>query len=118
LSRVGDKWSLLVVEVLSDAPKRFNDLRRSIEGISQRMLALTLRGLERDGLIAREVRATVPPSVEYSLTKVGATLRDPVRALASWATNHRLEIQGARSAFDERDRKLKLRKARLAARLG
>jgi DNA-binding HxlR family transcriptional regulator len=100
LNRVGDKWSVLVVELLGDGPRRFGDLRRSIEGISQRMLTLSLRALERDGLVKRTVFPTVPPSVEYSLTPLGRTLLEPVCALASWAATHREEIQSARERFD------------------
>ena len=100
LNRVGDKWSVLVVELLGDGPLRFGELRRRIEGISQRMLTLSLRALERDGLIRRTVFPTVPPSVEYALTPLGRTLLEPVCALASWASKHREEIQSARERFD------------------
>src|SRR2546421_2349465 len=82
LNRVGDKWSVLVVELLGDGTKRFSELRRSIEGISQRMLTLTVRGLERDGLVTRTVFPTVPPRVDYQLTAMGRTLLKPIRALA------------------------------------
>src|ERR1700733_16190049 len=81
LSRVGDKWSLLIVSILSDTPLRFNELRRRIDGISQRMLTRTLRELERDGLVTRTVTPTTPPSVEYELTDLGHTLMKPVMAL-------------------------------------
>ncbi len=100
LNRVGDKWSLFVVRRLSEGPRRFSELRRGIEGISQRMLTLTLRGLERDGLIRRTVSPTVPPRVDYALTPLGKTLRQPVEALAGWADKHRLEMQTARAEFD------------------
>jgi DNA-binding HxlR family transcriptional regulator len=100
LDRVGDKWSVLVVELLAEEPRRFGRLRRSIEGISQRMLTLSLRALERDGLVKRTVFPTVPPSVEYALTPLGRTLREPVCSLASWASKHRVEIQAARERFD------------------
>lgn len=100
LNRVGDKWSVLIVELLADGPHRFSDLRRNIEGISQRMLTLTLRGLERDGLVTRTVFPTVPPQVEYALTPLGRTLIDPVRALALWAQQYRVQIQAARDRFD------------------
>lgn len=103
LSRVGDKWSVLVVSMLSDRPLRFNELRRSIEGISQRMLTLTLRGLERDGLVTRTVTPSVPPRVDYELTELGRTLLDPVQALAAWAGDHRGEIARARERFDRKD---------------
>jgi DNA-binding HxlR family transcriptional regulator len=100
LNRVGDKWSVLVVALLSGGPRRFNELRRTIEGISQRMLTLTLRGLERDGLVTRRVYPTVPPRVDYELTTVGRTLLEPVQALAAWASRHREGIQKARLRFD------------------
>ncbi|CAN7456066.1 helix-turn-helix domain-containing protein [Phenylobacterium sp. LjRoot225] len=100
LNRVGDKWSLLVVGALDGGPRRFNDLRRNIHGVSQRMLTLTLRLLERDGLVTRTVFATVPPSVEYQLTPLGRTLIEPVRALSQWARQHRDEIRAARAQFD------------------
>jgi DNA-binding HxlR family transcriptional regulator len=100
LSRVGDKWSLLVVAMLAEEKKRFSELRRNIEGISQRMLTLTLRGLERDGLVTRTVFPTIPPRVEYALTPLGRTLIDPVLELASWADKHREAIQQARARFD------------------
>lgn len=100
LKRVGDKWSILVVAVLRDGPTRFNELRRSIEGISQRMLTLTLRSLERDGLVARTVAPTTPPRVDYRLTRSGRTLLDPIMALADWAEKNRASIRGARARFD------------------
>ena len=100
LDRVGDKWSVLVVIVLQDGTLRFGDLRRSIEGISQRMLTHTLRQLERDGLVSRTVYPTVPLRVEYELTAVGKTLVDPLTALAHWAEGHRESILSARAAYD------------------
>ncbi len=102
LNRVGDKWSVFTVGVLGDGPKRFNELRRTIEGISQRMLTLTLRGLERDGLVRRTITPSIPPRVDYELTKLGRTLLEPVRVLAQWAEKHRHEIQGARASYDGR----------------
>ena len=102
LNRVGDKWSVLVIVLLGDGTKRFSELKRMIEGISQRMLTLTVRGLERDGLVERTVYATVPPRVEYALTPLGKTLIEPVTELARWAERHGREIQRARSAFDKR----------------
>ena len=84
LNRVGDKWSILVVAVLRDGSMRFSDLRRSVDGISQRMLTLTLRGLERDGLVTRTVTPTTPPRVDYALTRLGRSLLDPIMALAEW----------------------------------
>ena len=100
LSRVGDKWSVFVIALLGDGPKRFSAIKRTIEGISQRMLTLTLRALERDGLVTRTVFPTIPPRVDYALTPLGATLLEPVRALAAWARLHRQEIQDARDSFD------------------
>lgn len=105
LSRVGDKWSILVVAVLRDGAMRFNDLRRSIDGISQRMLTLTLRGLERDGLVTRTVTPTTPPRVDYALTRLGRTLLDPIMALADWAEMNRATIQMSRQKFDENGRR-------------
>jgi len=102
LDRVGDKWSVLIVGTLGARPLRFGELRRSIEGISQRMLTLTLRALERDGLVTRTVHPTVPPSVEYALTPLGQTLLASVDGLARWADANRLAIQRSREAFDDR----------------
>ena len=100
LSRVGDKWSVFVVSRLGDGPKRFNELRREIGGISQRMLTLTLRGLERDGLITRTVFPTVPPRVDYELTALGRDLLNPVSALGAWAIRNQPKIARAREQFD------------------
>jgi DNA-binding HxlR family transcriptional regulator len=100
LARIGDKWTLLVVELLTDGPMRFNEIRRTIGNISQRMLTLTVRGLERDGLVTRTVYPTIPPRVDYELTKLGRTLREPVMAIASWARKNRPSIAEARKAFD------------------
>lgn len=100
LSRVGDKWSILVIMVLSDGAKRFSELQRSIEGISQRMLTLTLRGLERDGFVTRKVFPTIPPKVEYALTPIGESLREPINALGGWVQNNLPAIAAAREEFD------------------
>ena len=100
LARVGDKWSVLVVTRLGDGTKRFSALRREIGGISQRMLTLTLRGLERDGLISRTQFPTVPPRVEYALTPLGRSLLDPVSALGDWALAHKQAIEEAQTRFD------------------
>ena len=100
LARVGDKWTVLVVSTLGDGPKRFNELRRGLGSISQRMLTLTLRGLERDGLVTRTVFPTIPPRVEYELTKLGHSLLDPVSSLALWARQNRSGIAAARQRFD------------------
>src|ERR1700680_2713074 len=100
LARVGDKWTVLVVSVLGEGPKRFNELRRALGSISQRMLTLTLRGLERDGLATRTVFPTVPPRVDYELTKLGRLLLEPVSTLGLWALKNRVGIQDARRRFD------------------
>ena len=100
LDRIGDKWSVLVVAMLGDGPKRFNELRRAIASISQRMLTLTLRGLERDGLVTRTVFPTIPPRVDYELTELGRSLLEPVNALGTWARQNRQRIQQARIQFD------------------
>ncbi|MCK6524309.1 helix-turn-helix transcriptional regulator [Myxococcota bacterium] len=100
LDRVGDKWSMLVLHILGGGPQRFSALRRSIEGISQRMLTRTLRLMERDGLVLRTVYPTVPPQVEYALTPLGRTLLEPVSALAAWAATHQPEVIAARRRFD------------------
>jgi DNA-binding HxlR family transcriptional regulator len=102
LDRVGDKWSVYIVAMLSGGPLRFSELRRRIDGISQRMLTLTLRSLERDGLVTRTVHPTVPPSVEYALTRLGRTLIEPVMALVAWAEKNKTRIQVARDEFDRR----------------
>jgi DNA-binding HxlR family transcriptional regulator len=99
LSLIGDKWSVMVIVNLGDGTQRFSDLKRAIEGISQRMLTLTLRGLERDGLVTRTVFPTIPPRVDYELTRLGRTLLGPVTVLATWAQRHKPEIQRAREAF-------------------
>ena len=102
LARIGDKWSLLVMGMLDGAPQRFTALRNSVPGISQRMLTLTLRSLERDGLVSRTVYAEVPPRVEYEVTALGATLIPPVKALANWAAENQGEILERRDEFDDR----------------
>jgi DNA-binding HxlR family transcriptional regulator len=103
LARVGDKWSVFVIMMLRDGPKRFNEIKRMIGGISQRMLTLTLRGLERDGLVTRTVFPTIPPRVDYELTDLGRGLSKPVIALGQWAVEHQTEIQDARMRFDLRN---------------
>jgi len=100
LARVGDKWSVLVVSRLGEGALRFNELRRSIGGISQRMLTLTLRGLERDGLVTRTVFPTIPPRVDYALTPLGRDLLQPVSALGAWALRNQAKIARAREHFD------------------
>ncbi len=100
LGRIGDKWTVFVVGSLAGGPMRFSELRRGIEGISQRMLTLTLRALERDGLVTRTVQPTIPPRVDYALTPLGCTLIEPLVALAEWATAHRGAVEAARGRFD------------------
>ena len=100
LARVGDKWTILVVNELGPGPRRFNEVRKALGSISQRMLTLTLRGLERDGLVTRTVFPTVPPRVDYELTDLGRSLLEPVKGLGAWALTHRPDIQEARKRFD------------------
>jgi DNA-binding HxlR family transcriptional regulator len=102
LARVGDKWSVLVIMMLINGPMRFNELKRTIGGISQRMLTLTLRGLERDGLVTRTIFPTIPPRVDYELTDLGRGLSRPVEALGKWAMEHLAQIEAARTRFDKR----------------
>lgn len=100
LDRVGDKWSVVVLHHLSAGTMRFSELLRAIPGISQRMLTVTLRGLERDGLVRRTVHPVVPPHVDYDLTPLGETLRDIVSSLVVWAHEHLDEIDVARESYD------------------
>jgi DNA-binding HxlR family transcriptional regulator len=102
LERVGDKWSLLVIGVLQPGPLRFTELLRAVPGISRRMLTLTLRQLERDGLISRELFPEIPPRVEYRVTELGHTLAEPVLVIARWVGAHQHEIVRNREEFDER----------------
>ena len=103
LARVGDKWTVFVIMMLGGGPMRFNELKRMIGGVSQRMLTLTLRGLERDGLVTRTVFPTIPPRVDYELTDLGRGLSKPVEALGKWAFDHRVAIEDARARFDGRN---------------
>jgi DNA-binding HxlR family transcriptional regulator len=100
LSRVGDKWTILVVGELGNGPRRFNEIRRALGSISQRMLTLTLRGLERDGLVTRTVFPTIPPRVDYELTNLGRSLLEPVSGIGLWARQNRKAIEDARQRFD------------------
>jgi DNA-binding HxlR family transcriptional regulator len=100
LDRVGDKWSVLVMALLGDGPRRYSELQRAVDGISQRMLTLTLRSLERDGLITRAVTPTSPPRVDYALTLVGETLAVEVSSLMRWAERHRAYVANARLQYD------------------
>jgi DNA-binding HxlR family transcriptional regulator len=102
LGRVGDKWSLYVISELGEHTRRFTDIKRAIDGISQRMLTVTLRGLERDGIVSRTVYPVVPPRVDYALTPLGRTLLATVGTLVVWAEDHVEEIENARAAFDVR----------------
>lgn len=102
LSRVGDKWTVLVVELLGQGPMRFNELRRMIGGISQKMLTTTLRGLERDGFVTRTLFPTIPPRVDYELTDLGRELLVPVHALGEWARQNTDRVAQARARFDAR----------------
>jgi DNA-binding HxlR family transcriptional regulator len=104
LDRIGDKWSVLLVVELAKGIRRFRALQRAVPGISQRMLTLTLRRLERDGLVTRTVYPTVPPQVEYELTSIGHSLHEQVRALAEWSAEHRAAIAGSRRAWDADNR--------------
>jgi DNA-binding HxlR family transcriptional regulator len=104
LNRIGDKWSVMVVGMLgSNGTLRFNELKRLINGVSQRMLTLTLRNLERDGLVTRTVYPEIPPRVEYSLTEMGKTLTGAINALWDWSAEHHDAIIDARSVYDARD---------------
>ena len=100
LNRIGDKWSVMIVGYLTRKTMRFNELRHAIGGISQRMLTLTLRNLERDGLVTRTVYPEIPPRVEYTLTELGRTLTEPLDALWNWAGEHQNEVRLARGRYD------------------
>jgi len=100
LQRIGDKWTVLVVQTLGEGPRRFNQLRREIPSVSQRMLTLTLRNLERDGLVSRNVTPSIPPRVDYELTELGQSLREPISALADWALDNVGAIHRAQARFD------------------
>jgi len=102
LQRVGDKWSMLVIDLLGQSTKRFSELHRSIDGITSRMLTVTLRGLERDGIVIRTIHPVIPPRVDYELTAMGRTLLDTIGQLVSWADSHLPEIDAARAAYDSR----------------
>ena len=112
LARIGDKWTVMVVGALSSGPMRYNQIARLIEGISQRMLTLTLKGLEQDGLVSRTMYPTIPPRVDYELTDLGRSLIVPLRVLHSWALEHRPAMEAAREAFAKREQQSRLRQAR------
>lgn len=101
LARIGDKWTVLVVNFLGSGAKRFSEIRREVGGISQRMLTLTVRALERDGLVTRTVLPTNPPRVEYALTPLGVSLLEPVQALGTWAIDNQKTMEDARRRFDQ-----------------
>jgi DNA-binding HxlR family transcriptional regulator len=103
LARIGEKWSVLIIMLLASGPCRFTQIKRAIHGISQRMLTLCLRGLERDGLIKRTVLAVMPPHVQYELTPLGRSLTEPVIAIGTWARKHIADIEAARAAFDAQE---------------
>jgi DNA-binding HxlR family transcriptional regulator len=106
LSRIGDKWTVLVVATLGDGPRRFNELRREIPSVSQRMLTLTLRNLERDGIVNRTVTPSIPPRVDYELTPLGHSLLKPITGLTEWALDNVTAIHEAQARFDaEADRR-------------
>lgn len=100
LARVGDKWSVMIVMALRDGPRRFNEIKRAIGTISQRMLTLTLKGMERDGLVKRTVTPTKPPRVDYELTELGHSLRRPVEELGRWAIENENRVAQAQAVFD------------------
>ena len=102
LGRIGDKWAIYVVDRLGGGPRRFSELLRGIDGITARMLTVTLRGLERDGLLTRTVHAAVPPRVDYALTPLGETLGMAIGQLVSWADTHLPEIEAAQAVYDGR----------------
>jgi DNA-binding HxlR family transcriptional regulator len=103
LARIGEKWSMLVVMLLRDGSRRFNDIKRNTAGISQQMLTRTLRGLERDGIVTRTIRPTSPPQVEYSLTELGHSMSEPVLAFGQWVRGHLAEFEAARVQYDQRN---------------
>ena len=102
LARIGDKWTVMVVGTLQDGPLRYNEIHRIVDGISQRMLTLTLKGLEQDGLVTRTMFPTIPPRVDYELTKLGRKLIVPLKALSKWARENRPAMLAAREAFQRR----------------
>src|SRR5260221_359919 len=117
LARIGEKWSMLVVMLLRDGPRRFNDIKRSTTGISQQMLTRTLRGLERDGLVTRTIFPTSPPQVEYNLTGLGRSMSEPVLAFGRWVQEHLGEIDAARDRFDQRAKATAKSPAPIASRV-
>ena len=106
LDRIGDKWSVFVIDELASGTRRFTELLRAIDGISQRMLTVTLRALERDGLISRHAYPVIPPRVDYSLTSLGRSLLDIVEALTTWSARHADDVEHARASYDGNRRQL------------
>jgi DNA-binding HxlR family transcriptional regulator len=102
LARIGEKWSMLVVMLLRDGPRRFNDIKRNTGGVSQQMLTRTLRGLERDGMVTRTIYPTSPPQVEYRMTELGRSMSEPVLAFGRWVQEHLADVDAARQQFDQR----------------
>lgn len=100
--QIADKWSMMILTVLSDGPTRFNEMKRQLEGVSQKSLSQTLRRLERNGLVTRRVLDTAPIAVEYALSPLGATLLEPFRALYRWTCEHMPAVNAARNAYDRR----------------
>ncbi|MET3597890.1 DNA-binding HxlR family transcriptional regulator [Mesorhizobium shonense] len=107
LSRIGDKWTILAITMLADQPRRFNELKRLIGGISQQMLTRTLKALEADGMVTRKVHATVPPQVEYGLTDLGSSLAAPIMQLATWVLDHLDEIETHRALHAQETKQLR-----------
>jgi DNA-binding HxlR family transcriptional regulator len=103
LARIGDKWSMLVIVMLADGSKRFSELMRGIETVSQKMLTSTLRGLERDGYVTRKVTPSIPPRVDYALTELGRDVLTPINTLATWALARREQVEASRAAYDQRN---------------
>lgn len=104
LDRIGDKWSVYVIDALAAGTRRFSELRRDVDGVSQRMLTVTLRALERDGMIVRHVYPVIPPRVEYSLTPLGRSLLAIVEALVAWSADHINDVERARDRYDTSQR--------------
>jgi DNA-binding HxlR family transcriptional regulator len=101
LARIGDKWTVLIIMAILDGPRRFNQIKRTVSGISQQMLTRTLKNLERDGMVTRTVYATVPPQVEYALTPLGVSLSEPVAAMGNWARENLVDIADNRATYDQ-----------------